>query len=238
MIESLNCPNCAAAVESDSAYCGFCRSRLKTVACETCLGLMFLGAAFCTHCGRKAVKATVSDAVADARCPRCRRGLQVLTAGEVSIRECERCGGIWCDRETFESLCRDNEKEAAIFATLSQNDRPQKQAATISYVPCPDCGALMNRSNFARNSGVIIDTCREHGIWFDDDELPKATAFIRSGGLEIVREREKIELREKMERLRDEKRRTAMQDVKHGMRLNWQTGERSKMKKLLDLLFD
>ncbi|HEX8267187.1 MAG TPA: hypothetical protein VF596_17430 [Pyrinomonadaceae bacterium] len=42
-IESLNCPNCGAAVSSDSPQCAFCHSRLKTKACPSCFGLMFLG---------------------------------------------------------------------------------------------------------------------------------------------------------------------------------------------------
>ena len=30
---------------------------------------------------------------------------------------------------------------------------------------------------------MIIDVCREHGVWFDPDELPRILAWVRSGGL-------------------------------------------------------
>jgi Zn-finger nucleic acid-binding protein len=54
----------------------------------------------------------------------------------------------------------------------------------------------MNRANFARCSGVIIDLCKQHGIWFDRDELSRIVEFIRSGGLEMSRTKEKMALEE------------------------------------------
>jgi Zn-finger nucleic acid-binding protein len=56
-------------------------------------------------------------------------------------------------------------------------------AETVKYVPCPVCGQLMNRHNFARISGTIIDTCKYHGVWLDN-ELNRILKFIDSGGLE------------------------------------------------------
>jgi Zn-finger nucleic acid-binding protein len=50
------------------------------------------------------------------------------------------------------------------------------------YRPCAVCGALMNRQNYGRKSGVILDVCRAHGIWFDAGELPRVLAWIRDGG--------------------------------------------------------
>jgi hypothetical protein len=41
----------------------------------------------------------------------------------------------------------------------------------------------MNRSNFAKVSGVVIDVCRPHGAWFDRGELGAIRAFLRGGGL-------------------------------------------------------
>jgi Zn-finger nucleic acid-binding protein len=50
------------------------------------------------------------------------------------------------------------------------------------YRPCAVCGALMNRQNYGRKSGVILDLCRAHGIWFDLDELPRVLSWIQNGG--------------------------------------------------------
>jgi Zn-finger nucleic acid-binding protein len=46
----------------------------------------------------------------------------------------------------------------------------------------------MVRRNLGRgSSGVIVDLCGSHGIWFDADELAHLMAWARSGGLEELR---------------------------------------------------
>lgn len=95
----------------------------------------------------------------------------------------------------------------------------------IKYVPCPDCKQLMNRSNFARLSGVIIDLCKQHGVWFDAGELPKIIEFINSGGLSRAREKEKIAIQDERSKLRDEQRRLAAMELKAGNRFSRQDDE-------------
>jgi Zn-finger nucleic acid-binding protein len=200
--EALNCPNCGAAVSSDRSICEFCKSRLKTVACPACFGTMFLGAKFCTHCG--ANTSTVESLVEDAgKCPRCDIRLDAIAVGSVNLRECNKCGGMWMNADEFERVCGDRERQAAILARSAGPH--SSEASVIKYVPCPDCGQLMNRSNFARASGVIIDLCRDHGVWFDADELPKIIEFINSGGLARSREKEKADIDAERSRLRDER---------------------------------
>jgi Zn-finger nucleic acid-binding protein len=60
------------------------------------------------------------------------------------------------------------------------------------YLPCPRCGDLMNRSNYGRISGVLIDSCKPHGMWLDGGEADKIAVFIESGGLAEA-ERRKVE---------------------------------------------
>jgi Zn-finger nucleic acid-binding protein len=60
----------------------------------------------------------------------------------------------------------------------------------VHYLKCPACGDLMNRTNYAHESGVIINTCRKHGVWFDHDGLRRVIEFIRNGGLQRARSRE------------------------------------------------
>jgi Zn-finger nucleic acid-binding protein len=40
----------------------------------------------------------------------------------------------------------------------------------------------MNRANFARVSGVILDVCRRHGAFLDAGELGRIRAFLAQGG--------------------------------------------------------
>jgi len=74
----------------------------------------------------------------------------------------------------------------------------------ISYAPCPQCGQLMNRVNFARCSGVIVDVCKAHGIWFDRDELSGIVEFIRGGGLDVARQKERRAIEFERQQLRTE----------------------------------
>jgi Zn-finger nucleic acid-binding protein len=41
----------------------------------------------------------------------------------------------------------------------------------------------MKRHNYRRISGVIIDTCPQHGTFLDTGELQALEAFIRAGGM-------------------------------------------------------
>jgi hypothetical protein len=52
----------------------------------------------------------------------------------------------------------------------------------------------MARKNFGGTSGVIVDTCRDHGVWFDAGELPRVLDFVEAGGLAEQRRRELAEL--------------------------------------------
>jgi Zn-finger nucleic acid-binding protein len=214
--EALNCPNCGAAVASDHTRCEFCKSRLKTVACPSCLRLMFLGNKFCGHCGERAanVETVANDNPGD--CPRCKRQLESLAIDDIPVRECTRCGGFWTNIATFETICADKEKQSAVLSFISTHPAESASSPPINYVPCPDCKELMNRSNFARSSGVIIDLCKQHGVWFDSDELPKIIEFIDTGGIARAREKEKIALQDERGRLRDEQRKLAMMERRSG----------------------
>lgn len=236
--EALNCPNCGGAVESDKTQCEFCNSRLKTVACTSCLGLMFLGNRFCGHCGTRAsdVELIADEDAGD--CPRCKQDLQSLQLGATRIRECTKCGGFWAGIDTFENLCADKEQQSAVLNFISAHPAASSHPVAINYVPCPDCKQLMNRSNFARSSGVIIDLCKLHGVWFDANELPKIIAFIDKGGLGRAREKEKIALEEERGRLRGEQRKLAMMERRSGGARVSNAGEDSRFGGVIATLFD
>jgi Zn-finger nucleic acid-binding protein len=125
-----------------------------------------------------------------------------VTIGGEAMRECDRCAGIWLDVAGFNRICADSEKQSIVLggATPPPPDRAAS-AEPIRYISCPQCGQLMNRMNFARCSGVIVDVCKGHGTWFDADELSEIVQFIRDGGLDLARQKEKRELQFQRERL-------------------------------------
>jgi Zn-finger nucleic acid-binding protein len=132
--------------------------------------------------------------------------MQVLTVGATTLNECENCLGLWLDVSSFEKICADREQQSAVLGqavSMGQDQLPEP--GKVRYVPCPECSNLMNRVNFARCSGVVVDICKGHGTWFDRDELSRIVEFIQSGGLQTSRKKEKIELEEERRRLQQER---------------------------------
>src|SRR3979409_1362905 len=204
--QTLNCPNCGAAISSDSPQCQYCESKLATIACPSCFAMMFIGSKHCPHCGAAAAQPTVAE-LSVLKCPRCKTDMSSITLGTMAMRECEKCVGLWVEVAAFEKICADREEQSAVLGTASpapSHQAPSSDTEEIRYVPCPQCGQLMNRINFARCSGVIVDICKGHGTWFDLDELSGIVQFIRRGGLEASRQKEKRELEFQREQLRNE----------------------------------
>ena len=198
---------------------------------------MFLGSKFCGHCGAKAVTAEVVSAENAGECPRCKIKLEIVRIDSANIRECTACGGIWSGVETFEELCANKEQQVAVLGYFSDSTDRGIKPATISYVPCPDCKQLMNRSNFAHASGVIIDLCKKHGVWFDRDELPKIIDFITGGGMQRAREKQKLMIDEQRIKLKDEQQKLAILERQPGRSLLG-TDKETSIHSIMALLFD
>ena len=218
--ETLNCPMCGAAATTDAARCLFCDARLATAACPSCFGMMFLGNRHCPRCGAPASRDEEVTDDASRSCPRCRVEMPPVVIGAKRVRECARCGGLWVDAATFEQICLDREQQSAVLMGGGGSSSPASLRASsrgepgrVRYVPCPECGQLMNRVNFAHCSGVVVDICKGHGTWFDRDELAEVVSFIRGGGLEAARAREKQQIAEERRLLRLEQLTRAKEEI-------------------------
>jgi Zn-finger nucleic acid-binding protein len=203
----LECPECGAPVPKDAQVCVYCQAHLQTEACTQCYGLNFIGSKHCTHCGAKVFHGAPKESTPGSRqCPRCEAGLSVTAVGESFLEECTTCGGIWVDIESFKKIVTTQSKGAAFTGAGAPGAAPGRAVAAqhdrVKYLHCPDCKQLMNRLNFGRKSGVIVDVCKLHGTWFDRDELRQVVEFIHSGGLDAAREREIEDLRREQERLK------------------------------------
>ena len=123
---------------------------------------------------------------AAATCPACRRDLHRIDVGATPLLECAGCDGIWVDASVFERMCADRESQAAVLQRLSPHSAV-KATAPVRYRPCLRCGKMMNRVNFGRLSGTVIDVCRGHGTFLDAGELHQIVTFIQEGGLDRAR---------------------------------------------------
>src|ERR1051325_7111027 len=116
--QTLNCPNCGAAISSDSPQCQYCESKLATVACPSCFGMMFLGSKHCPHCGAVGTGPS-SAALSILKCPRCKIDMSSITLGGEAMRECEHCNGLWLDVQTFDRICASREEQSALLGGAS-----------------------------------------------------------------------------------------------------------------------
>jgi Zn-finger nucleic acid-binding protein len=207
---ALHCPNCGAPADPEVQRCRYCEARLATVSCPSCFALMFEGAAFCPKCGARRARAEQDPA--EARCSGCRKPMQRVAVGSTALLECDACDGVWVDADVFEALCADKEAQAAVVHRFDRGGAPA--AGRVRYRPCPRCAKMMNRVNFGRLSGIIVDVCKGHGTYLDAGELHRIVQFIQGGGLERARLRQIEELKEQERKVRDAEARAARDRAK------------------------
>src|SRR5690242_17849813 len=108
---SLRCPGCGAPSASDAAACAYCGSAIATANCPSCFAPNAVGARYCASCGAAMLRAVDEDA-SPLPCPRCADTMAALTLGDVDVRECGACGGLWLDPATLQRLCDAREQHA------------------------------------------------------------------------------------------------------------------------------
>jgi Zn-finger nucleic acid-binding protein len=201
----VRCSSCGAPREEGSTACRFCGADftlherdLHTV-CPGCFTRVSDSGRFCHHCGLRLAPELIAGDATPLVCPACSESCRLANRriGDYSAMECGQCAGLWLGNETFQRLSERAESEVLDLDRLfdAPHAQPSRRGATDQNEPdgwryrkCPDCGKIMHRRNYAGSSGVIVDFCREHGVWFDADELPRILAWIRSGGLAKAKE--------------------------------------------------
>lgn len=208
---ALRCSNCGGSLRDGASKCEYCAAeitleelRLDAV-CPSCFARRASSARFCMECGVEIAPQALFALVEGAGCPRCKGRLRSRSLGNTSITECSSCAGIWLDQDALLRLCERAEAESVAAGALSRGPLPAAASGSRQgYIPCLACGELMARKNYASTSGVIVDSCRKHGVWLDAHELERILGFVRGGGLERARERQIEKLREEQRRLRAE----------------------------------
>ena len=203
----LHCPSCGGPVARGASHCEYCRSPLdfnlkgKTTPCPHCFASNPADGSYCIRCARP-LKGLVRDGelLPDRLCPRCETPMKGKAIGQFPVIACGECDGFFITTDTFEMM-QENSKRV-LFPVQRINREQLNSETAIRYIRCPVCRNIMNRTNFARISGVIIDSCSAHGIWFDADELEKIMSFIARGGLHKAKEKELEELKAEEQRMK------------------------------------
>lgn len=191
----VRCSSCGGARAKGSRNCGYCGADftlherdLHTV-CPSCFSRVSDRAKFCSHCGTALNAEMVAGEESELTCPACPGNESLLSRRlgheQVSVLECQNCTGLWLGRESFNQL-KSRAARGAVPAAGVLSGKPKAQTLRRQKGPlyrnCVRCNKMMARRQYVRGSGVIIDFCREHGIWFDADELHHVLDWIARGG--------------------------------------------------------
>ena len=114
-------------------------------------------------------------------CPSCRVALALAPHPTGDLHRCAKCHGIWVDADTFQRVIADRHAHAAGVLRRRTMTRPQPSAPVM--LPCAACAGPMYRFHYGGDSGIHLDTCRDHGIWFEGDELLRVIEYAQRGGL-------------------------------------------------------
>lgn len=203
---TFRCPSCGAPAAKDARACVHCGSLLATKRCVACFALSPREAQRCVKCGAL-LPAPAFVAEGSGSCPDCRLDLAAHAFGAVGYAECPRCAGLFLRREAFEAVTKDADTRAKVRLAAPPPALPGPGKASsgtlpaVRYRPCPSCRKLMNRTNYGGGSGIVLDACRDHGLWFDKGELAAIVDFLEKGGWDRIREREREKLSEEVRSL-------------------------------------
>jgi len=171
----MKCSACGAALPATSLICSFCGTRNAV--------------------DLSGLSASTERAPATPRsCPRCGTVTESVNVGRRQrffIEQCARCHGLFFDLNELQALLDDTVAPTyEINLPLLSALQKESPAATrdVTYVSCPVCGKMMNRVNFGRRSGVVVDCCRNHGVWLDGGELRRLMEWKKAGGQVLDRQ--------------------------------------------------
>ncbi len=168
----------------------------ETRQCEHCGKDVNVQSVICPLCGGRIRENVLSSMPV---CPRCEIPLVPHAQGGEAYDICKACGGQWLDRVEFKLATRESEVYSQEVPKTEYLRAPPKDPLT--YIPCVRCGKIMNRKNFSKISGVLIDECGKHGVWLDAGEMEKIRHFIADGGLERAQDMKVEKNRTELKRL-------------------------------------
>jgi Zn-finger nucleic acid-binding protein len=229
----VRCQSCGATREEEAVACRYCDSDftlheqdLNTL-CPGCFARVSGRARFCHHCATPIFADEVAGDPTERACPTCEKASlrsRALRGNGVSALECTRCGGLWLGSEAFARVreatlaAADPSPDAAAIKADARARRPAGKAGGPQYRRCPICSVRMNRVNYGKQSGILLDRCATDGLWFDGDELDAVVRWMRLGGERLTAAREARETREKASLARFRVEPKAPEDALHDRR--------------------
>lgn len=164
----MKCPNCAAPLPAGKSRCRYCGETVDV-----------------DFAGFHHDPTQIPDEVRT--CPGCHKPMETVNVTTPEepfyIERCPDCFGLFFDPGELDFLVERNVQEVYSIDRLALSFLTEHNVeAQIRYRKCPRCKKMMNRVNYGQSSGVVIDQCRDHGIFLDAGELRRIVTWIKSGG--------------------------------------------------------
>ncbi|MBD3243468.1 MAG: hypothetical protein GF331_22955 [Chitinivibrionales bacterium] len=201
-----NCKNCSAPLPANTLVCAYCGTRND-------IDL------------RGIHQYTVEKPQSERICPRCDEPLRTIDLQideAFLIEQCEKCVGMFFDPGEVEALLEKSVSNVYVidYSRIGQiNKQKRHDEYPVGYVKCPVCRKFMNRVNFGHRSGVIVDRCRDHGVWLDGGELRHLMEWTKAGGQLLhqqAQRRNKEANERRRQRLERERQARVKRDRAHG----------------------
>ena len=143
----------------------------------------------CMYCGGAIIAEAASTG--PICCSACGTQMEAQEYEGVVIDVCPRCESIWFDNGELDVFIQKRIQLNPDESPPTELDQPTSAVPQGGgrYRKCPHCSNLMNQQNYKRMSGVIIDICRQHGVFLDNGELENIQQFIAVGGEQRFQER-------------------------------------------------
>jgi Zn-finger nucleic acid-binding protein len=108
-------------------------------------------------------------------CPKCDVALFLVHLRDIEVDYCEQCRGIWLDTGELEALIEN--ADDPVLKLLEQTGTVPAGKKNF----CPRCDARLTEIEVRTPDQpvLLLDRCpRNHGLWFDGDELPQFLARV------------------------------------------------------------
>ncbi|XZG69362.1 hypothetical protein ACTSKR_11945 [Chitinibacteraceae bacterium HSL-7] len=170
----MNCTGCGAPLAIDALVCGYC-------GLHNAVDLLAIR------------DFRVLDTHSDLTCPAGCGDLQRIRLGaglDVTVGFCGTCKGLhFAPGATELALARVAAQVREINHGRIRAIKAQRVTReVVQYRPCAVCRDRMVRRIYSQHIPVMVDVCRDHGMWLDGGEFSVLAEWAEAGGEQVVRQ--------------------------------------------------
>ena len=118
------------------------------------------------------------------RCPVCSTALRRVRTRSFIVSICTKCKGIWFDAETFLPFAKKLSTESQTKSSSKITFQPRNVVTSEQVIEdarlCPNCQAGLHKFNYAYDSNIFLDKCKNcKGIWTDAGEIQQVASYLK-----------------------------------------------------------